>query len=123
MEQDKGYYAAQPPQYPQQAQPAYGQPAYGQAASYQGYPPQQQYGGQQQPYGAPQPGYGQPQSGYYAPSPQPVIIHQQAPPQQQQSNRDDMCAGWASESGVLQNGALAFTTFDFRHPSLLSVYM
>ena len=59
-QQDKGYYASQPPQYPQQAMPAYGQPAYGQAASYQpGYPPQQPYG---------QPGY--PQSpvpgGHYA---------------------------------------------------------
>ncbi|GJJ69735.1 hypothetical protein EMPS_02083 [Entomortierella parvispora] len=93
MSQDKGYYASQPPQYPQQAQPAYGQPAYGQAASYQpGYPPQQ--------YGAPQPAYGQPgyppspQQGYYAqPAPQPVIIQQQAPPQQ--SNKDDMCYGCA----------------------------
>ncbi|KAG0363963.1 hypothetical protein BGZ54_007921 [Gamsiella multidivaricata] len=93
MEQDKGYYASQPPQYPQQAQPGYGQPAYGQAASYQpGYPPQQ--------YGAPQPGYGQPgyppspgQGGYYAqPSPQPVIIQQQAPPQQ--NSNDGMCMGW-----------------------------
>jgi hypothetical protein len=62
-QQDKGYYASQPPQYPQQAMPAYGQPAYGQAASYQpqpGYPPQQPYG---------QPGYPQspaPPGGYYA---------------------------------------------------------
>jgi len=66
--QDKGYYG-EPPQYPQQAMPAYGQAPYGQAAapygqapapyggqaaSYQGgYPPPQQ-----QPYGAPQPAYG-----------------------------------------------------------------
>ncbi|KAG0001775.1 hypothetical protein BGZ80_001360 [Entomortierella chlamydospora] len=68
MDQDKGYYAAQPPQYPQQAHPAYGQPVYGEAASYQ-----------------PQPGYPQtPAQGYYAqPTPQanPVIIQQQPHPQ------------------------------------------
>ncbi|KAG0275985.1 hypothetical protein BGZ96_003525, partial [Linnemannia gamsii] len=89
-QQDKGYYASQPPQYPQQAMPAYGQPAYGQAASYQGqpgYPPQQPYG---------QPGYPQspaPPGGYYAQaSPQPVIIQQQAPAPQNNS-KDGMCYG------------------------------
>ncbi|KAF9359072.1 hypothetical protein BGX34_008554 [Mortierella sp. NVP85] len=94
--QDKGYYG-EPPQYPQQAMPAYGQapygqaaapygqaasPApYGQAASYQGgYPPPQQ-----QPYGAPQPAYGaQP---VYITSPAP------APPPQNNSNKDDLCFG------------------------------
>ncbi|CAO3575190.1 unnamed protein product [Mortierella alpina] len=89
MSQDKGYYASQPPQYPQQAQPAYGQPAYGQAASYQpGYPPQPAYGQQ--------PGYPpSPQGGYYAqPSPQPVII-QQTTPAPQQNNKNDMCYGCA----------------------------
>ncbi|KFH67259.1 hypothetical protein MVEG_07781 [Podila verticillata NRRL 6337] len=88
MSQDKGYYASQPPQYPQQAQPAYGQPAYGQPA----------YG--QPAYG--QPAYGQPQyppspapQGYYAqPAPSPVIIQQQAPPQQN-NNKDDLCFGCA----------------------------
>ncbi|KAF9197090.1 hypothetical protein BGZ50_000040 [Haplosporangium sp. Z 11] len=83
MEQDKGYYATQPPQYPQQAQPAYGQPAYGQAASYQpGYPPQQ--------YGSPQPGYGQPgyppaqaQGGYYAQRKTPFTISSDCPRQPQ----------------------------------------
>ncbi|KAF9376653.1 hypothetical protein BGX21_003427 [Mortierella sp. AD011] len=67
MDQDKGYYAAQPPQYPQQAHPAYGQPVYGEAASYQ-----------------PQTGYSPAPQGYYAqPTPQanPVIIQQQPPPQ------------------------------------------
>ena len=67
MSQDKGYYASQPPQYPQQAQPAYGQPAYGQAASYQpGYPPQPAYG---------QPGYPpSPQGGYYAQRKAPAAL-------------------------------------------------
>ncbi|KAF9937560.1 hypothetical protein BGZ65_001379 [Modicella reniformis] len=92
--ENKGYYAAQPPQYPQQAQPAYGQPPYGEAAAYQG----GGYAPQQAPYGTPQPGYGQPayppspQGPYYQPSPQPVIIQQTAPPQQNNS-KDGMCYG------------------------------
>ncbi|KAF9916355.1 hypothetical protein BX616_003987 [Lobosporangium transversale] len=87
MSQDKGYYASQPPQYPQQVQPAYGQPAYGQAASYQpGYPPQSGYD---------QPGYPQSNTmgGYYAqPSPQPGMYQQQPPPPQN-SKKDDICFG------------------------------
>ncbi|KAK3812990.1 MAG: hypothetical protein J3Q66DRAFT_347113 [Benniella sp.] len=97
--QDKGYYG-EPPQYPQQAMPAYGQapygqapygqaasPApYGQAASYQGgYPPPQQ-----QPYGAPQPAYGaQPVQYQVSPAPAP------APAPQHNSSKDDMCFGCA----------------------------
>ncbi|KAF9158691.1 hypothetical protein BGX20_003262 [Mortierella sp. AD010] len=79
MDQDKGYYAAQPPQYPQQAHPAYGQPVYGEAASYQ-----------------PQTGYSPAPQGYYAqPTPQanPVIIQQQPPPQNRPA--DDCCMGCA----------------------------
>ncbi|KAF9080424.1 hypothetical protein BGX23_002168 [Mortierella sp. AD031] len=96
-QQDKGYYASQPPQYPQQAQPAYGQPAYGQAASYQpGYPPQQPGYPPQQPYGQPAYPPSPAPGGYYAqPSPAPVIIQQQAPPQQHNSGKDDMCFGCA----------------------------
>ncbi|KAF9434879.1 hypothetical protein BGZ76_007261 [Entomortierella beljakovae] len=87
---NKGYYAAQPPQYPQQAYPAYGQPNYGEAASYQ-------------PGVAPQPsqGYGYPPTsnqGYYQAQPQsqqqPIVINQQ-PARPQNSAADDMCFGCA----------------------------
>ncbi|KAF8977880.1 hypothetical protein BGZ46_007050 [Entomortierella lignicola] len=101
----KGYYAAQPPQYPQQSHPAYGQPAYGEAASYQPGYPNQPYGNAPTGYASPQPGYGQqpapggygyPPShaqGYYPQTPaqgQPVIIQQVRP---QQTAADDACLG------------------------------
>ncbi|KAG0228143.1 hypothetical protein BGW42_002350 [Actinomortierella wolfii] len=98
-DQDKGYYANQPPAYPQQAapygQPAYGQPAYGQPAYGQpAYPPPA--GGQAQSYyGAPQPGY--PPQQPYGSQPQPQVIVQQAPPQHHHhgSKADDLCFGCA----------------------------
>ncbi|CAO3564479.1 unnamed protein product [Mortierella alpina] len=95
MEQDKGYYASPPPQYPQQAaygQPAYGQPAYGQAP---GYPPQQQpY--PQQPYGQqPYPPQQQPGGYYGQPSPQPIIIQQTHQPAHNNNKSDDLCFGCA----------------------------
>ncbi|KAF9954946.1 hypothetical protein BGZ72_004140 [Mortierella alpina] len=118
MEQDKGYYASPPPQYPQQA--AYGQPAYGQAPGYPpqqqpGYPPQQPYG--QQPYPQQQPG------GYYGqPSPQQPIIIQQThqPAHNNNSKSDDLCFGCLRHTHTTSVAGVGLVAVHQRNCSLLS---